>query len=182
STHSARHAAFAQVASLPEVRLEMRQGKGRTTAYTVSDLGFLIGTVPGCDLRVPGAGLPAVLCLLSRNSFGVTFRKLAPTQAILINGQTAAHVQLNDGDRVSVGAVDLVNHIQESGVRGQESEARGQESGVRGQRSEVGSQRSGVGSRKSAELEKWSARLEEQQKQLEEQAQALEADRVAWYE
>ena len=160
----------------------MRQGKGRTTAYTVSDLGFLIGTVPGCDLRVPGAGLPAVLCLLSRNSFGVTFRKLAPTQAILINGQTAAHVQLNDGDRVSVGAVDLVIHIQESGVRGQESEARGQESGVRGQRSEVGSQRSGVGSRKSAELEKWSARLEEQQKQLEEQAQALEADRVAWYE
>ena len=153
----------------------MRQGKGRTTAYTVSDLGFLIGTVPGCDLRVPGAGLPAVLCLLSRNSFGVTFRKLAPTQAILINGQTAGHVQLNDGDRISVGAVDLIIHLQESGVRGQGSEVRSQGSGVRSQRSEVGSQ-------KSAELEEWSARLEEQQKQLEEQAQALEADRVAWHE
>ena len=164
SSQSARNAALADVASLPEVRLEMRQGKGRTTAYTVSDLGFLIGTVPGCDLRVPGAGLPAVLCLLSRSSSGVTFRKLAPTQAILINGQVAGHAQLNDGDRVSVGAVDLFVHVQQSAVGDPQSA--------------VGSQQSAVGTRRAADLEEWAAGLDEREKQLEGQAQALEANRV----
>ncbi len=167
SSQSPSIAALADVAALPEVRLEMRQGKGRTTAYTVSDLGFLIGTVPGCDLRMPGSGLPAVLGLVSRSDSGVTFRKLAPTQAILINGQSASHAPLHDGDRVTVGAVDLFVHIQQ--------EIRSQESEVRDQRSEVSSQ-------KSAELEELSARLDERQKQLDEQTRALEADRVLWYE
>lgn len=168
SNQSARFAGFADVASLPEVRLEMHQGKGRTTAYTVSDVGFLVGTVPGCDLRVPGAGLPAVLCLISRSISGVTFRKLAPTQAILINGQTAGHVQLNNGDRVTVGAVDLFVYIQESGVRSQESGVRGQESEVRG--------------REAAALEKLSVELEKRQRDVEEQATALEVERAQWNE
>src|SRR6516225_7554556 len=152
SSQSARNATFAEIASLPEVRLELRQGKGRTTAYTVSDLGFLIGTAPGCDLRVPGAGLPAVLCLLSRSSSGVTFRKLAPTQAILINGQTVGQAQLNDGDRVTVGAVDLFVHIQQSAVSGQQSA--------------VGNQQSAVSTRQAADLEEWAAGLDEREKQL----------------
>ncbi len=54
---------------------------------------FLIGTVPGCDLRVPGGDLPAGACLLARIPEGLTLRKLAPTQIILVNGKTATRAE-----------------------------------------------------------------------------------------
>src|SRR5262249_20626661 len=72
---------------------------------------FLIGTVPGCDLRVPGADLPAVLCLLAKYPGGLRLRKLTATQVVLVNGQTVSQVELNEGDRITLGAVDLIVHI-----------------------------------------------------------------------
>jgi chromosome segregation ATPase len=99
---------------LPEVRIEWRQG-GRTTSYVVPDLGFLVGTVPGCDLRVPGANLPPVLALISRSSSVVTFRKLAPTHPVLINGNLANQAVLAHGDRMSLAGIELVVHIETPG-------------------------------------------------------------------
>src|SRR5262249_106654 len=37
------------------VRLDVRLGVVRSAVYEVGDGGFLIGSVPGCDLRLPGA-------------------------------------------------------------------------------------------------------------------------------
>src|SRR5450631_3002443 len=71
---------------LPEVHLEVRQGGARSATYALGDIDFLIGGVPGCDLRV-GADTPAVICLLARHPSGVILRKLAPTQSIFVNGQ-----------------------------------------------------------------------------------------------
>ncbi len=100
-------AADADIAGpLPAVELEVRHG-GRTTTYNVSHVDFLIGTVPGCDLRVAGADLPAVLCLLARKPGGFSLRKLAATQLILVNGQTTTRADLRDGDRITLGAMDL---------------------------------------------------------------------------
>src|SRR5262249_10680542 len=74
----------------PEVRIEVRHG-GSATTYPVGAAGFLVGSVPGCDLRVPGKDLPALLCLIAPVAAGgVHFRKLAPTQAILRNGKSAS--------------------------------------------------------------------------------------------
>src|SRR4029077_16200767 len=70
---------------LPHVELEMTHA-GRNTVFNVNHVDFLIGTVPGCDLRVPGADLPSVLCLVARRPGGLLLRKLAPTQLILVNG------------------------------------------------------------------------------------------------
>ncbi|MFO0925644.1 MAG: hypothetical protein U0736_01225 [Gemmataceae bacterium] len=50
------------------VRLEVRMGGARPAVYEVGDGGFLIGSVPGCDLRVPGTGLPPVICLIARHA------------------------------------------------------------------------------------------------------------------
>jgi chromosome segregation ATPase len=94
--------------SLAEVRLEVRAGTGRITAYDVGDGGFLIGTVPGCDVRLPGANLPPVLCLIARTATGASLRRLAPVQPILVNGKAIASTYLNPGDRVSVGGVEVV--------------------------------------------------------------------------
>lgn len=93
-------------AELPGVEVEVRQG-GRTATYALDHVDFLVGTVPGCDLRIPGTDLPPVLCILARQPRGLVLRKLAPTQVLLVNGQSASHAELVHGDRVTVGATDL---------------------------------------------------------------------------
>ncbi len=94
--------------SAPAVRLEVSQGHGPATAWDVSPLGFLIGTVAGCDLRVPGTGLPPVLALITRHADGPWLRKLLPTFPLLLNGISAANGPLADGDRLAVGPVEIL--------------------------------------------------------------------------
>ena len=55
----------------PEVRLELPAGAARPTVYEVHGGEFLIGSVTGCDLRVPGTKLPPVLAVITRHSDGV---------------------------------------------------------------------------------------------------------------
>ena len=104
------------LALLPDVTLEVRQGTGRVTSYPVDTVDFLIGTVPGCDLRLAGSDAPAVLCLLARHARGVALRKLAPTQAILVNGRSVSSMDLVHGDRVTLGSVEIVLQVQASAV------------------------------------------------------------------
>ncbi len=99
---------------MPTLRLELRHGTARPTSYAVEAVSFLIGTVPGCDLRLPGAALPAVCCLLTRRSDGVELRKLAPIQPLLVNGQPAALVNLQDGDRISLGTAEVLVQIEQA--------------------------------------------------------------------
>jgi uncharacterized phage infection (PIP) family protein YhgE len=95
----------------PPVRLEVRQGTGRPTFYELSDNTFLIGTVPGCDLRLPGGGLPSVICLLTRHAGGVSLRKLAPVQPLLVNGQPVAAASVADQDRITFGSIEVLLHV-----------------------------------------------------------------------
>src|SRR5437764_2125514 len=95
-------------AELPSVRLEVRAGTARPTVYEVGDGGFLIGSVPGCDLRLPGANLAPVLCLIARQDGGASLRKLAPVQPISVNGRAVSSTYLADGDRVTLAGVELV--------------------------------------------------------------------------
>jgi hypothetical protein len=98
--------ALSTVSALPSVRLEVCQG-GRSVPYLFDQVDFLIGAVAGCDLRVPGTELPAVLCLLARHPDGVKLRRLAPTRILLLNGEAVSRADLNDGDRLTIGAVDI---------------------------------------------------------------------------
>ena len=95
-------AALPGLGPLPAVSLELHHGSAPPTQYDLHDVSFLIGTVPGCDLRLPGANLPSVVCLLSRHAGGITLRKLAPVHPVLVNGRAVTATALNDGDRVGV--------------------------------------------------------------------------------
>ncbi len=92
--------------ALPAVTLEVRQGAARSASYALDAVDFLIGSVPGCDLRL-AADAPGVLCLFARHPAGAVLRKLAPTQSILVNGQAASVRELVDGDRVQIGPVEI---------------------------------------------------------------------------
>ncbi len=105
SPHSAGPASL-----LPEVRLEVRQGSARPLLYEVTDVAFLIGSVSGCDLRVPGADLPPVICMIMRRCGSVAIRRLAPTQPLHVNGQPLSSHSLSDGDRITVGTLELIVH------------------------------------------------------------------------
>src|SRR5262249_6326069 len=92
---------------LPAVTLELHYGSARPTTHELHEVSFLLGTVPGCDLRLSGANLPSVICLISRRSSCVTLRRLAPVLPILVNDKPITTSRLADGDRIAIGAVEL---------------------------------------------------------------------------
>src|SRR5262249_30646623 len=83
-------------APLPMVRLEVLHAAARPTTHELADAAFLIGSVAGCDLRLPGAELPPVVCLITRELSGVNLRKLAPVQSVLLNGRPVNQAPLTD--------------------------------------------------------------------------------------
>jgi chromosome segregation ATPase len=103
------------------VRLEVRFGSSPFAVYDVPELGFLIGCVPGCDLRLPGSDLPPVCCLIARHAEGASLRKLVPTLSVQINGRAAGTGPLSDGDRLTVGNANI--QVQIEGARPQSGPA-----------------------------------------------------------
>jgi len=156
----------------PPVRVEVRHGSAPPVGFDVTGDDFVIGSTPGCDLRLPGANLPPQVCAISRTPDGARLRKLAPALPILLNGSPlapTAQADLRHGDVVSVGPVDL--HIliafrmpQPATVAPPES-TRIPETPARPE-----------------DWDRHRRELEVRAKALEEQARELEADRVLWYE
>ena len=137
------------------VRLEVRVGGSRPSVYEVGDGGFLVGGVPGCDLRLPGANLPPVLCLIARQPGGASLRKLAPVQPITLNGRPVSSTYLSDGDRVNVGVAELVVSI-------------------------AASEQTAPPPSPLTQLEDRLRQIEAREKALREAAVGLEAERVGW--
>ena len=104
----------AAAASLPAVRLTLRNSNDRTVEHELSEAGFLIGTVPGCDLRLPGTDLPPVICLIGRHAGRASLRKLVATQQVQVNGKSVSSHILADGDRITLGSVEIA--VQVSGI------------------------------------------------------------------
>lgn len=97
----------------PSVRIEVRQGKVSPVTYVLTEYAFLVGSVPGCDLRLPGAELPPVMCLITRSGTGVWIRKLPPIFPIQVNDRpiTTTPIPLINGDRVLLNGVELLLHV-----------------------------------------------------------------------
>lgn len=93
------------------VRLEVRLGGARPAVYEVGDGGFLVGSVPGCDLRLPGANLAPVICLVARHAGGASLRKLAPVQPITVNGRAVSATYLENGDQIQIGPAEFTVHL-----------------------------------------------------------------------
>lgn len=153
----------------PLARLELRHGVARPLLYEVFDAGFLIGSVPGCDLRLPGADLPPLLCLIAVRGGGLGIRKLVPTYPITINGQPLSSTLLADGDRITLGAVELRIHLPSPPATPDAAPP-------------------GDGTDAAAlavfrdEVEARARELDERRHQLDEQTAELETDRVIWYQ
>jgi hypothetical protein len=102
----------------PDVRLELRHGPARPVAFDLAGGECLIGSVAGCDLRVPGTGLPPVIAVVTRQADGVRLRKLAPAFPLLLNGQPSHAADLHDGDTIGAGPVSITVQIRPAGAAG----------------------------------------------------------------
>jgi hypothetical protein len=155
------------------VRVEVRHGAAPPVGFDVLGDEFVVGSVPGCDLRIPGANLPPQVCVIKRTREGATLRKIAPALPILLNGMPlapAGESPLGHGDVISVGAVDL--HIS---IPFSVSEPAPRPQPIVQPMRPTPSPSVDDAASKQRELEAWA-------KALEEQARELEADRVLWYE
>ena len=150
-----------QSAGLPVVRVEVRSGPAKPVVFDVNGEEFLIGSVPGCDLRLPGTNLPPVVCLIARQADGVRLRKLAPTLPVLVNGQPIGQSTastLVHGDCISIGNTDIQVAIEYS-----------------------------FGAPPAADPlilfmpEKPVNDVDDRRRQLDEQARELEAERLQWH-
>ena len=157
---------------LPEVRLEVRQGSARPLLYEVTDVAFLIGSVSGCDLRLPGADLPPVICMIIRRSGRLAIRRLASTHPLHVNGHPLSNHSLSDGDRITLGTLELVVHAH--------FPVAPEEPAERLNKTSAESAHSSSLVNPPTDLETRQRELDARQRQLEEQAQKLESERLAW--
>ncbi len=102
------------LAALPDIQIEVRHGSARPLLYPMSDASFLVGSVAGCDLRLPGGDLPSLICLISRLPGSASIRKLVPTLSLVHNGESITQTTLADGDTIRIGPIDLVIHYTPS--------------------------------------------------------------------
>jgi chromosome segregation ATPase len=151
----------------------MRHGSAPPTSFEMFDGGFLIGTAPGCDVRLPAAGLPPVLCLITRTTGGVGIRKLVPTAPMLVNGKPMNLGVLADGDRLGIGSVELAVSVQIPEELQKFREKTGD--------ALFPPAPFPVFRYTPQELEERAQQLDARQRLLEEQTAELETDRVIWY-
>jgi DNA repair exonuclease SbcCD ATPase subunit len=96
------------------VRFDVRLGTGRVAAHAMTADEFLVGGAAGCDLRLPGANLPPVVCQFLRSPDALRFRRLAPAVPVFLNGTPIAGpdpVPVAGGDRVTVGPAEITVHV-----------------------------------------------------------------------
>ena len=158
---------------LPEVRLDARVGSGRALSFDLQRGEMLIGGAEGCDLRLPGAHLPPVICQFTRTDHGVSFRRLAPAFPILHNGSPlvgTSPVTIGPGDRIAIGSADIVVNLHGKGHLKPSFTPL-----VKKPAALVQTQAP------QADYSQERQTLDKLKAQLAEQAKELEADRAAWY-
>ncbi len=74
--------------------------------YVLAPGSTTIGAGPKCDLRLDAPGLRPLHCVIVWNETGATVRRWSAGTSL--NGQSFTESALQDGDRLSVGPVDLV--------------------------------------------------------------------------
>ncbi len=93
------------------VRLEVRLPGSRPSFHEVTAAEYLIGSVAGCDLVIPGPDLPPVLGVIARTEDGIRLRRLAPNLKLTVNGKTIHHTPLTNGDAIGIGAAEIRVHV-----------------------------------------------------------------------
>jgi hypothetical protein len=91
--------------------LEICRGRTEHPLRPVQSPRFLIGSSPRCDLRVGSAEIPPLYALIFVDGSDIWLESMAPSLPLRVNGRTETSVRIADGDRISIGPIELVAHV-----------------------------------------------------------------------
>jgi hypothetical protein len=91
--------------------LEICRGRTEHPLRPVYSERFLIGSSARCDLRLGGQEIPPLHSLILVDGPDIWLETMAATPELRVNGRTETSVRLSNGDRISIGPIDLVAHI-----------------------------------------------------------------------
>jgi hypothetical protein len=72
---------------------------------------FLIGSSSRCDLRLGAAEIPPLHALILVDGSDIWLEAMATAPPLRVNGRAETSVRIVDGDRIGIGAIELVAHV-----------------------------------------------------------------------
>jgi hypothetical protein len=91
--------------------LEITRGRTRFPRRPVTGPRFLIGAGVTCDLRLGGKGMPPLHSIITADEAGVHLEAIAPLPTLIVNGRGIHEVELEDGDVIGIGEVELLARL-----------------------------------------------------------------------
>lgn len=92
--------------SWPTVRLELRCADGPATSFEFCQESIVVGSVPGCDIRLPGGEFPPLVAVLAPVGQELCIRKLAHQATSSIVGAVPKNT-LKPGETIELGRFRL---------------------------------------------------------------------------
>ena len=102
----------------PRVTLEIVRGRARRLLRRIAPPVFLIGRAADCDLVLADEQFPQAYAYLYVTGDGVIVRHLGEQPDLLVNGQVAESLTLEDGDRLAMGPYEFQINIDAEYPRG----------------------------------------------------------------
>jgi predicted component of type VI protein secretion system len=97
--------------SEPHLVLEICRGRTEHPLRPVQSQRFLIGSSSRCDLRLGAAEIPPLHTLILMDGEDIWLEAMAPAPPLRVNGRSESSVQLADGDRITIGPIELIAHV-----------------------------------------------------------------------
>ena len=89
--------------SLPDVVLEIRDGRGQPTRLMMDRVLMLVGSSPLCKITLPGGAASRFACALVRTPSGIWMVDLLSSHGVTVNGVACRDAWLDDRDLIQVG-------------------------------------------------------------------------------
>lgn len=95
------------------VRLTVRTGSQAGQVISFRRLPFVIGSEPGCHLRVTSAAISPRHCVLQAGPGGIVIKDLGSTSGTWIDGvRIESSTSIGDGDELRIGALTLAIRVE----------------------------------------------------------------------
>src|SRR5262249_5088028 len=91
--------------------LEITRGRTRFPRRPVPGPRFLIGAGVTCDLRLGGEAMPPLHSIITIDQEGVHVEGIAPAPTLTVNGRGVHEAQIENGDVIGIGDVELLARV-----------------------------------------------------------------------
>ncbi|HYV36346.1 MAG TPA: FHA domain-containing protein [Gemmataceae bacterium] len=99
-----------EILHVPPVTLEFLNGATRNRCWQIDRVLTIIGSAPGCKVRVRSRSVGRFHCYLVATPNGVWAVDLVSAAGLLLNGEPVRYARLEDGDQLLIGGFLIRSH------------------------------------------------------------------------